>query len=57
MARASSRRCAVPLEPFTVDHFRAYAGRLVLDSGDLWELEDWQLHAVEDLFPVCSRCG
>lgn len=36
--------------PFTIDHFRRYARLLVLDNGDTWEPEDFQLAFVEDLF-------
>ena len=50
MATTTSRRSAARPKPFTVDHFRLYARRLVLDSGELWEPEDWQLGVVEDLF-------
>lgn len=38
------------LRPFTVDHWRAYARLMVLDSGDRWEPEPFQLEFVEDLF-------
>jgi phage terminase large subunit-like protein len=37
-------------KPFTVDHFRRYAGLMVLDNGDVWEPEDFQLQIVEDIF-------
>lgn len=36
--------------PFTVDHFRLYARQLVLDTGDRWDPEDWQLDVAADLF-------
>jgi hypothetical protein len=39
-----------PLRPFTVDHFRAEAGLLVIDSGRRWEAEKFQLATVEDPF-------
>ena len=35
--------------PFSIDHFRAYTEPMVLDSGDLFALEDFQLAIVEDL--------
>ena len=50
MATVTSRRSAVRPRPFTVDHFRLYARRLILDSREPWEPEDWQLSVVEDLF-------
>jgi phage terminase large subunit-like protein len=51
MATRTSRRSAgAPPKPFTVDHFRLYARKLVLDSGDSWEPEDWQLEVIEDIF-------
>lgn len=37
-------------EPFTVDHFREYARTMVLDSGEFWEPEPFQLEVVEDHF-------
>lgn len=48
--RSSARGRKLPPKPFTIDHFRLYARQLVLDTGDQWEPEDWQLHFVEDLF-------
>lgn len=36
--------------PFTVGHFRGWAERLILDSGERWRLEPFQLAFVEDLF-------
>lgn len=39
-----------PLEPFTVDHFRRYASLMVLDNGDRWLVEDFQLEIVADVF-------
>jgi phage terminase large subunit-like protein len=39
-----------PLAVFSVDHFRKYARRLVLDSGERWDPEDWQLDVVRDIF-------
>lgn len=51
MATTTLRRSAgAPPKPFTVDHFRRYARKLVLDTGEEWEPEDWQLVALEDLF-------
>jgi phage terminase large subunit-like protein len=46
---ASDRTAHKPLAPFTVDHFRAYGRRLVLDNGDRWEVEPFQLEVVDDL--------
>ena len=34
------------LEPFTVPHFIAYGERLVLDTGDTWHIEDFQVDVV-----------
>jgi phage terminase large subunit-like protein len=36
-------------KPFTLDHFRAYTAPMILDSGDPFVLEDFQLEIVEDL--------
>jgi phage terminase large subunit-like protein len=38
------------LEPWTVEHFTAYASALVYDDGEKREPEDWQLAFVADLF-------
>jgi phage terminase large subunit-like protein len=45
---ASARRPSP--KPFTVDHFRRYAGLLVFDDGQRREPEEFQLAFVEDLF-------
>lgn len=50
-AGTSARR----LEPFTVDHFREYAGLMVFDDGDKRGLEDWQLDLAADLFRGFQR--
>jgi phage terminase large subunit-like protein len=47
---AVSERTRLVLKPFTVDHFRRYAQLMVLDSGDYWRPEDFQLEVAEDLF-------
>lgn len=39
-----------PLEPFSVDHFKAYASLLVFDDGETRPPEDWQLQIAEDVF-------
>lgn len=39
-----------PLRPFTVDHFRAYCRKQVLDNGKYWDPEPFQLEIVADLF-------
>jgi phage terminase large subunit-like protein len=38
------------LEPFTVEHFRVYASRLVFDDGRTREPEDWQLDYAREVF-------
>ena len=51
--RSVSQRASTahkPLTPFTVDHFRQYARLMVLDSGESWEIEDFQLEIVSDIF-------
>jgi phage terminase large subunit-like protein len=35
---------------FSVEHFEGWARRLVLDSGESWRLEPYQLDFVEDVF-------
>lgn len=39
-----------PLRPFTVDHFRRYSALMVLDNGEPWRIEPFQLEIVEDIF-------
>lgn len=39
-------------DPFTVEHFEWWAHRLILDSGDPWRLEQFQLDFVRDLFEM-----
>ena len=43
-------------EPFTLEHFRGWARRLVLDSGVPWELEEFQEAFVEDVFSGVKEC-
>src|SRR3954453_10763587 len=49
-SRSAVRTAHKPLRPFTVDHFRRYAGLMVLDTGEPWAVEDFQLCIVEDIF-------
>ena len=37
-------------EPFTSGHFEKWARRLILDNGQPWKLEDFQVAFVEDVF-------
>lgn len=37
------------LEPFSEDHWLAYAERLVLDTGDRWPVEEFQLEIVRPI--------
>jgi hypothetical protein len=39
----------VTAEPFTIEHFAAYVGNIVLDTGTYWQLEDFQAEIVEPL--------
>jgi phage terminase large subunit-like protein len=45
-----SSRSSAPLEPNTVEHFRAYCALLVLDNGEPFLLEDWQQDFAADFF-------
>lgn len=47
---ATSRRSRLPGKPFELEHFEAWARRLILDSGEPWVLEDFQRVFIEDLF-------
>lgn len=50
----ADRTAHKPLRPYTVDHFRAYARLLVLDSFEPWVLDDWQCDVVGDAFSGVS---
>jgi len=41
---------ASQLKPFTLNHFREWASQLILDNDEHWELEDFQLAFMEDVF-------
>lgn len=43
-------------EPFSIEHFEWWGSRLVLDSGELWKLEPFQLAFVEDVFKGFREC-
>lgn len=50
-ARSTARQKAAPkLKPFTVDHFRKYANLMVLDNGDYWVPQSFQLEVVDEFF-------
>jgi phage terminase large subunit-like protein len=44
--KKGSRGKRTPLTPFTLPHFKAYTARIVLDTGEYWELEDFQAEIV-----------
>lgn len=43
-------------EPFTGEHFYGWGTGLVLDTGEPWEPEDWQMSWVTDLFTGVREC-
>lgn len=43
-------------EPFSVEHFRGWASRLILDSGEPWQLEPFQESFVADVFAGFREC-
>ncbi len=45
-----------PGDPFTVEHFAEWARGLILDTGEPWELEDFQLAFVADIFAGYPEC-
>lgn len=47
---------AVPPVPFSVEHFREWALGIVLDTGDPWVLEPFQLAFAADLFAGTPEC-
>jgi len=40
----------VTARPFTVPHFTRFASELILDSGEPWVLDPWQLDWIRDVF-------
>lgn len=54
MAQLSEKSAA--LEPFTLEHFRAWASEIVLDDDEYWTLEPFQEAFVEDLFSGRHIC-
>lgn len=52
----SSRSVAFPGEPFTIEHFRAWASEVVLDDGNRWQPEAFQLAFLEDVFAGHAEC-
>jgi len=43
------RGSRTPLTPFTAAHFRKYTSKIVLDTGEYWELEPFQADVVEPI--------
>lgn len=50
MSATRERTAHKPLAPFTVDHWRAYSRKLILDDGSPWEPDDFQCQVAEDHF-------
>ena len=44
------------LQPFTIGHFREWAGRLTLDNDEPWGLEGFHAAFLEDVFAGYSVC-
>lgn len=51
-----SAKHRLPGSPFELEHFEAWASRLVLDNGEPWVLEDFQREFVEDVFTGTREC-
>lgn len=47
--------CSEGLEPFTVDHFRAWAAGVILDDRAAWQLEPYQQAFIADVFAGYSE--
>jgi hypothetical protein len=47
--RGRDRTAHKPLRELTVDHWRAYARRMVLDTGEYWDPEPFQLDFVKEI--------
>ncbi len=52
----ASRRASLPGQPFSLEHFEAWAQQLVLDNGENWVLEDFQRSFLEDVFGGAREC-
>ena len=52
----SRRPPALPGEPFELEHFEAWAHRLVLDNGHRWVLDGFQAEFVADVFGGAREC-
>ena len=37
------------LKPFTVEHWRAYSERVILDTDDYWELEPFHIEVIRPI--------
>jgi phage terminase large subunit-like protein len=44
------------VEPFTIDHFRDWVGKLTLDNGQKFKLEPFQERFAEDVFAGVPEC-
>jgi phage terminase large subunit-like protein len=44
------------IDPMTPDHFHGWSGELVLDTGDPWTIEDFQMAFVVDLLRGFREC-
>lgn len=42
-------------KPFTIEHFASYTSRIVLDTGEYWQLEDFQATIVEPILGGVSE--
>lgn len=47
---APTQRRRSPPKPFTLPHFRAWTRDLILDTGESWGLEPFQIALAEDIF-------
>ena len=45
-----------PGEPFTVEHFTEWASELILDTGERWHLEPFQVAFIADVFAGYPEC-
>lgn len=45
----TARRPSRTLKPFSVDHWRAYSERIILDTDDYWDLEDFHIEVIKPI--------
>src|SRR5712692_11326329 len=53
---AAIKRATSQAKPFTLAHFRTWAGTVILDTGKPWVLEPFQARFIADVFSGTPEC-